>query len=237
MARNARTTAALSSYGAGTGASGSTSRGRSMSATPSSMSYTTGSGTRARSRSRARSTTAGTGTTTTGTGGNGGNKASSYNRWIKNPKQYWAQQKKNKTANATFVHPRDKRAMSVMSQVTDRIQPTREDDEEDDDDDDGTTVTGGGRRRNAGEGEDDHWVTSITESKGSTGTRTVGIAAFQPSSATCILTQLNDSQTYIKTIHTLSVSSFLFHSLIHSPLFFLFPSPASCLFFTPSVSD
>lgn len=53
---------------------------------------------------------------------------------------------------------------------------------------------------------DEQWVTSITESKGSTGIRTVGIAAFQPSTATCILTQLNDSQTYIKTVHTLSVS-------------------------------
>lgn len=55
---------------------------------------------------------------------------------------------------------------------------------------------------------DEQWVTSITESKGSTGIRTVGIAAFQPSTATCILTQLNDSQTYIKTVHTLSVSHY-----------------------------
>lgn len=90
--------------------------------------------------------------------------------------------------------------MSVMSAVTDRI-PT------------------GAATADINEGfvdparlhidnEDEQWVTSITESKGSTGVRTVGIAAFQPSSATVILTQLNDSQTYIKTVHTLSVSSF-----------------------------
>lgn len=51
--------------------------------------------------------------------------------------------------------------------------------------------------------EDDAWITVICEAKG-TG-RTVGIAAYQPSTSVCILTQLTDSQTYVKTNHTLTV--------------------------------
>ena len=70
------------------------------------------------------------------------------------------------------------------------------------DDERGDAEEGGHIRWVASEEE---WITCVTESKGS-GHRTVGIAAFQPSTATCILTQLNDSQTYVKTTHTLGVS-------------------------------
>lgn len=93
--------------------------------------------------------------------------------------------------------------MSVMSSVTDRIAPSTVDGDDGDED-----AHANARRNIEIQDGDEQWITGITESKGSTGMRTVGIAAFQPSTATCILTQLNDSQTYIKTIHTLSVSSF-----------------------------
>lgn len=185
-----------------------TSRARSVSATPSSMTAT--SRTRRTSRSMSRPAES----TSTG--------SSSYNRFARAKSRAAWQTNKNRFRRSTTVtsyysgrsstiDSQSRRAMSVMSAVTDRIPSNAHESEE--------AIQEDGEHHGAGinlSDEDEQWVTCITESKGSTGIRTVGIAAFQPSTATCILTQLNDSQTYIKTIHTLSVSLkhhlFTFHA-------------------------
>lgn len=60
--------------------------------------------------------------------------------------------------------------------------------------DDGTGVSDHQRAADYIREDDENWIAVVSESKGAG--RTVGIAAYQPSTAQCILTQLNDSQTY-----------------------------------------
>lgn len=213
-------------------ATSNTSRSRSISATPSNMSgSSTGTGTASRSRSR--STTGFTGTTSTS---NRNSRSNNYwaNRRRRGGSSFYSSTNRSRSVSSTPVDPHSKRAMSVMSSVTDRIPPSSTSAGNDNEDE---LEHAADRRDIEFQENDEQWVTSITESKGSTGIRTVGIAAFQPSTATCILTQLNDSQTYIKTVHTLSVSllsSFPLPRLIHSDrddflCSHIFFSPASLL--------
>lgn len=60
--------------------------------------------------------------------------------------------------------------------------------------DDASGIDDHERAANAISETDDEWIVVVSEGKGQG--RTVGVAAYQPSTAMCILTQLNDSQTY-----------------------------------------
>ena len=107
------------------------------------------------------------------------------------------------------------RAESVISQHQQDAAPTLAGriDALDHAEDEGAPV--GGRIQLVG--ADEEWITCVSEAR-SSGSRIVGVAAFQPSTASCVLTQLSDSQTYIKTVHTLSVSVVLSPSaLLFSP--------------------